>query len=367
MSKLDRYLKRLAPHAVLVWSSVMIAVLACGLALKGRFIGLGVGVGIGVVRYAFSQSDYLKAFRSNYKIPNWVHIVVGLITPAVIIGMLFYSLNLLPWIGDVAFRNYRGIWVLSIAVIGLGFLILNETDRPNKYMLPLIIMSGLALIGFGVSTVDYDYLLLVLMMAMGLIMMWEWWFAPHLYMKEVGRAALVLALPVTVFTCAQVSSQILLRIMFPSGLLMQYFFALPGLFIGVFVAMYIVRFQFRKSLWIVAPLVPVIVALILGVEAGMCYWLSFSFTLFVLSLMDATKVYLVSGISIATTILLYLFLPVVHIPFNVMSADLRSAFGVSIVVFWLIITLFGNQVRRDWSLEHLAKNRIKQRRFKFKK
>ena len=367
MSKIDDVLKKITPHTVTIWAAIMITVLAGSLGLKGRFIGLGVGVGIGIIRWILPHVDGLRRLRSNYQLSNGVQVTIGLVVPCILVWGIFYGLNFLPWIGDVAFRNYKGLMVLSIAFLGLGFLVLNETDRPNKYMLPLIGISGVSFIAFGISTVDYDYLLIVLLLLMGVIVLWDWWFSPHLYMKGMARSAMVLVLPIAVFTCGQIASQVVLRILFPSGLLIQYFFALPGLFVGVFLAIYLTKFNFRKSSWIVAPLVPIILSLILGIEAGMCYWLSFGFTLFLMSLVESHKVFLLSGISLATTVVLYLLLPGMHIPFNLIGTDLRSALGVSVVVFWLIITLFGNQVRRDWSLEHLAKIRFKNRRSKIRR
>jgi hypothetical protein len=359
-SKLDLILKKLHPHTVAIWSAIIVMVLSGALALRGRMIGIAILVTVGIARWGLPRISRVIQFRSNYRIAGWIQIAVGIIVPVALIWVAFIGLNVLPFIGDVSFRNYKGLALLFISFLGMGYLVMDEIDRPNKYLLPLILISAYALVSFG-NSVDPEYLLVALNLIMSAIFLWEWWFSDHLYMKGMARSSLMLALPVAVFTCGQIASQDRLHALFPTGLLIQYFFSLPGLFLGFFMAVYLSRFTFRKSSWILAPLVPVVVSLVLGIEAGNCYWIAFIFGAFLFSLIDSAKIFLLSGVSLATTLLLYVVLPGLHIPFDLIGDELRAALGVSIVVFWLILTLFGNQVRRDWALENMARIRIRRR------
>lgn len=362
MSKIDKFLNKIAPYNIRIWSTLLIATLATTLFMNGRFIGVGVGLCLIALRSILPKIQAVESFRRSYKIPTIVQTLTGLMGPILLGSILFITLNTLPIIGDLGFRNYKGVMVLLTVFLGVGYLILNETDRQNKYILPLIMISGVGLVSFGISTVDYDYLLFTLLLIFGQITLWDWWFESHNSLSNLSRSAMMLALPVSIFIYSQISSHLLIKELFPSGLLIQYFFALPGLFSGIFFGIYLAKFKFRKSSWIIVPLVPVTLSIILGIEAGVCYWMTLGFTLLLMSILDPNKTYLYSGFSLGTTLLMTLLMPQLHIPYELIGTEVRSAIAISVIVFWLIVTLFTNQVRRDWSLENLAKIRTRRRR-----
>jgi len=359
---IDKFLTRLFPHYTRVWCVIGISISTIILTLKGHFVGLALAIlgGISTVIMATSPT-FSRRKSQRFGTSQWVN-SIGIIIPIVMYWGAFFALNALPLIGDMGFKDYRGFLSASIVVIGFGYLMATEIDRPSKYLLPMVTLSALSLVGYSVFALKYDYVFQIFELIFLAILFWDLWFSAQMEMQGLSKSSMGLLLPISVFFFGYYGFQNFLHAWFPSGLLIQFFFSIPGLLGGMFVSTYLNKFRFRKSSWITISIIPIVIGLIFGVEASICYWITFGFGCYLNSILDHSRVFYFSAASLATSVVMTVCVPIVHIPFAFLGTELRSVIAVSVVVFWLILTLFSTQSRRDWSIEHLSRTRLRKRR-----
>ncbi|NBV42255.1 hypothetical protein EBR96_05750 [bacterium] len=354
--------RRLFEKPVIVVLMAQIAVLSIALLLRGRLFGVVFAILIFLIRFVGLRFLLFRQIHAQKWAGDARWLYAGLLFGAVVAGLAFYAVIAAPYVGDRALVGGPGFWVVAGMFYTTAVIINAEAERPDKYLLPLIVMAGLALLAFGYWGVGPDSLLAVLLLLCGVLVLYDGWFEDDAFHGQIPLTAVRLLFPLVAFACGRAASQYLIQSVYPSGLIIQYYYTLPGLFAGFFIAFYIYRFQFRRWLWVIVPILPIFVSLVMGIEGGLSFWISFIFGAYMLSYVDASKVMVFGATSLGMTVLAYPLLQIFQLPLSAMSDEGRSAIGISAVVFWVIIILFGNQSRRDWGVESIAKLRLRRRK-----
>ncbi len=346
------------------WVDLLVMIISLGLLLRGRVIGVAFTGVVWAVKWAIlpklSIATQLKS-KLRYRSPVSLGVILGVVPVST--GAAFFALNQLPIIGDLSMHNYNALGLMLVCFAGYGYLISQEIDRPQQVLLPLIVIGIYALLSLGVM-IDKEYLIIATLLSLACISIWQWWFDYSTpFFEFEHRSTTTVAAPI-VFLLGQVAVQDRLGVLFSNGLLIQHYYAIPGLFMGFFSGIYVGKFHLNRSASIALLVTPILISVVFGGESGLAFWIAFTFSTFVSSLFYPDRRDLMIGLSLLVTIVMFVGIAQLQSISMVLDSNFRSLLGVLCIGFWMVAALFGNAIRNEPLLEshrRVIKNRLSKR------
>lgn len=355
-------------HPLDVIAMLQLLLLGGGLVVKEQFLGIAGWLLMGILGgFRWGLKGYASRIIETSK--RWVSLTpaqwdwairVMIVLPILAGG---FSIPFLPYIGVSGFGDTRDLVVVTVGMMVSLYLMAYEWDHYHKWSHPMmaIALYGIATLGWWVVGTDF-FIYAMMMVVMGI-----WgvsWIGPLSSHDQWMVKPLYLTIPMLAIVLCRLGTTHVISELFPTGLMIQYFFSIPGLILGGCLSVFLLMNSFNWWQWVLVPAMPLLLGVVLGPEAGLMSWVSFGYMAPIVGLRDIRILSRLGLLVYVMSVVSVLGFPVAQSWLATLSMDMRVILGIGVMVGWLMVILLSNQIRYEWSLDSVIRARLRRKKRK---